>query len=98
VLIYIHKEESLDDVVRRYPAEHYVMVDDKLRILTAIKKYWGTRVTTVFPRQGQFAFNPQVLASYPPADITVDRIGSLLDKDLAALLESRPATQLTEAV
>jgi FMN phosphatase YigB (HAD superfamily) len=95
VLIYIHKEESLEDVVRRYPAKHYVMVDDKLRILTAIKKYWGERVTTVFPRQGQFAFDPQVLASYPPADITVDRIGSLLEMDLANLLKSRQLTQPT---
>jgi FMN phosphatase YigB (HAD superfamily) len=98
VLIYIHKEESLEDVVRRYPAEHYVMVDDKLRILTAIKKYWGDRVTTVFPRQGQFAYDPQVLASYPPADITVDRIGSLLEMDLDHLLESRQPTQPTGAV
>ena len=98
VLIYIHKEESLEDVVRRYPAEHYVMVDDKLRILTAIKKFWGDRVTTVFPRQGQFAFNPQVIASYPPADVTVDRIGGLLGMDLANLLESRQPTQPTGAV
>jgi FMN phosphatase YigB (HAD superfamily) len=98
VLIYIHKEESLADVVRRYPAEHYVMVDDKLRILTAIKNYWGDRVTTVFPRQGQFAYDPQVLASYPPADITVDRIGSLLKIDLANLLESRPPRQPTSAI
>jgi FMN phosphatase YigB (HAD superfamily) len=98
VLIYIHKEESLEDVVRRYPAEHYVMVDDKLRILTAIKRYWGDRVTTVLPRQGQFAYDPQVLASYPPADITVDRIGSLLEMDLAKLLESRQPTQPTGAV
>jgi hypothetical protein len=84
--------------VRRYPAEHYVMVDDKLRILTAIKKYWGDRVTTVFPRQGQFASDPQVLAFYPPADITVDRIGSLLEVDLANLLESHHPTQSTDAV
>jgi FMN phosphatase YigB (HAD superfamily) len=97
VLIYIHKEESLEDVVRRYPAEHYVMVDDKLRILTDIKKYWGDRVTTVFPRQGQFAYDPQVLASYPAADITVDRIGDLLEMDLANLLESRQPTQPTGA-
>ena len=95
VLIYIHKEESLGDVVRRYPAEHYVMVDDKLRILTAIKQYWGERVTTVFPRQGQFALDPQVLASYPPADITIDRIGNLLQTDLANLLELRPPTKPT---
>jgi FMN phosphatase YigB (HAD superfamily) len=98
VLIYIHKEESLEDVVRRYPAEHYVMVDDKLRILTAIKQYWGDRVTTVFPKQGQFAYDPQVLASYPPADITVDRIGSLLEVDLANLLDSRQPKPSTGAV
>ena len=55
VLIYIHKEEALDDVERRYPAEHYVLVDDKLRILTAVKQIWGERVTTVFPRQGSYA-------------------------------------------
>jgi len=98
VLIYIHKEESLEDVVRRYPAEHYVMVDDKLRILTAIKKFWGDRVTTVFPRQGQFAYDPQVLAAYPSADVTVDRIGGLLSMNLANLLESRQPTQHTDAV
>jgi len=73
------------------------MVDDKLRILTDIKKYWGDRVTTVFPRQGQFAYDPQVLASYPAADITVDRIGDLLEMDLANLLESRQPTQPTGA-
>src|ERR1700756_2521298 len=66
VLIYVHKEEALNDVERRYPAEHYVMVDDKLRILTAVKQAWASRVTTVFPRQGQFALNPAALASYPP--------------------------------
>jgi FMN phosphatase YigB (HAD superfamily) len=89
VLIYIHKEESLDDVVRRYPAEHYVMVDDKLRILSAIKSYWGERVTTVFPRQGQFAHDQQVLASYPAPDVTVERIGSLLELDLPDLLKGK---------
>lgn len=85
-LIYIHKEEVLDDVERRYPAQHYVLVDDKLRILTAVKKAWGDRVTTVFPRQGNFAHDPAVLAAYPPADVTVERIGDLLGCDLAALL------------
>jgi FMN phosphatase YigB (HAD superfamily) len=90
VLIYIHKEESLEDVVRRYPAEHYVMVDDKLRILTAIKQYWGDRVTTVFPRQGQFAHDQRVLASYPPPDVTVDRIDSLLELDISDLLQVSP--------
>ena len=86
VLIYIHKEETLDDVERRYPAEHYILVDDKLRILAAVKKIWGDRVTTVFPRQGQYAFDPSVVAACPPADLTVERIGNLLDYDLPALL------------
>jgi hypothetical protein len=65
VLIYVHKEEALADVERRYPAGHYVMVDDKLRILAALKEAWGGRVTTVFPRQGKFANDPKVLAAYP---------------------------------
>lgn len=64
VLIYIHKEEALADVERRYPARHYVLVDDKLRILAAVKKAWGDRVTTVFPRQGKFARDPNIVASY----------------------------------
>jgi FMN phosphatase YigB (HAD superfamily) len=98
VLIYIHKEESLEDVVRRYPAEHYVMVDDKLRILTAIKNFWGDRVTTVFPRQGQFAHDRQVLASYPAPDVTVERISGLLEFDLPDLLRRKrlPARPTTE--
>ncbi|HEY3911961.1 MAG TPA: HAD family hydrolase [Stellaceae bacterium] len=92
VLIYIHKEEELDDIVQRHPAEHYVLVDDKPRILTAIKKIWGDRVTTVLPRQGQYAHAPDA-ASYPPADLTVERIGDLLEYDLAALLtRGRPVS------
>jgi FMN phosphatase YigB (HAD superfamily) len=86
VLIYIHKEKALDDVERRYPAQRYVLVDDKLRILAAVKKVWGDRVTTVFVRQGKFAHDPKVVASYPPADLTVERIGDLLGYDLPALL------------
>jgi FMN phosphatase YigB (HAD superfamily) len=78
VLIYVHKEYELDDVAARFPAEHYVVVDDKLRILDAIKQVWGERVTTVFPRQGHYAHDPAILASYPPADITIDRIGEVL--------------------
>jgi FMN phosphatase YigB (HAD superfamily) len=78
VLIYIHKEQMLDDVEQRYPARHYVMVDDKLRILAAMKKTWRDRLTTVFPRQGHYAFDPNNLAAYPPADITVERIGDLV--------------------
>ena len=91
VLIYIHKEEALDDVERRYPAEHYVLVDDKLRILTAAKEFWGDRVTTVFPRQGIFARDPDVVGAFPPADVTIERIGDLLDGDLPWL---RPASRL----
>jgi FMN phosphatase YigB (HAD superfamily) len=94
VLIYIHKEKSLDDVVRRYPAEHYVLVDDKPRILAAVKKIWGDRVTTVFPRQGQYAHDTKVLAACPPADLTVERIGNLLDYDLSALLAGKKSIQI----
>jgi FMN phosphatase YigB (HAD superfamily) len=86
VLICIHKEQQLDDVRNRYPARHYVLVDDKLRILTAVKKAWGTRVTTVFPRQGHYALDPKLLEAYPPADIVVERIADLLDYDLPTLL------------
>jgi hypothetical protein len=81
VLIYIHKEGALDDVQRRYPAQYYILVDDKLRILTAVKKIWGDRVTTIFVRQGKFALDPDVIASFPPADVTVERISDLLGYD-----------------
>ncbi len=92
VLIYVHKELELDDVERRYPAAHYVLVDDKLRILTAAKKVWGGRVTTVFPRQGQYARDPEILARYPPADLSIERIGDLLTYDLPALINGgRPS-------
>jgi FMN phosphatase YigB (HAD superfamily) len=77
VLIYIHKEEMLDDVARRYPAERYVMVDDKLRILSAIKAVWHDRVTTVFVRQGHYALDPAIVRSFPAADVTIERIADL---------------------
>jgi FMN phosphatase YigB (HAD superfamily) len=83
VLIYIHKEEMLEDVERRYPAQHYVMVDDKPRILAAVKDAWRERVTTVFPRQGQYARDAK---AYRPADLTIERIGELLTHDLSELL------------
>ena len=86
VLIYIHKEQQLRDVERHYPAEHYVLVDDKLRILTAVKQLWGSRLTTVFPRQGHYAHDSRELDPYPPADITVEGIGDLLRYDLPSLL------------
>ena len=85
VLIYIHKEEALDDVERRFPAEHYVLIDDKPRILDAVKQVWGERVTTVLPRQGQYAHDAKVMGVLPPADVTIERIGDLLDYDLARL-------------
>jgi FMN phosphatase YigB (HAD superfamily) len=83
VLIYIHKEEALDDVERRYPAQHYVVVDDKPRILAALKEAWGERVTTVLPRQGRYARDTK---AYRPADLTVERIGDLLTHNFPELL------------
>jgi FMN phosphatase YigB (HAD superfamily) len=80
-LIYIHKEHELEDVMRRFPAKHYVMIDDKLRILAALKTIWGSRVTTVFPRQGHYALDSNVLGLYPAADITVESIADLLEYD-----------------
>ena len=82
VLVYIHKEQMLDDIERRYPAKRYVMVDDKLRILTAMKNQWGARLTTVFVRQGHYAHDPEILASEPPADVAVEKIGDLVGVDL----------------
>ena len=88
ILIYIHKEQELDDVERLYPATHYVLIDDKLRILSAVKEIWGKRVTTVFPKQGHYALDPKALAEYPPADIELANIGELLTYDLSAFLKN----------
>ena len=85
VLIYVHKERELEEIERRYPAQHYVLVDDKLRILDAFKRAWSGKVTTVFPRQGHYANDPLILAKYPAADITIERIGDLMRCDLKAL-------------
>jgi len=90
VLIYVHKEQELDDVERCYPSEHYVLVDDKVRILAAVKKFWGSRVTTVFVRQGHYANDPKILASYPAAHISIGRIGDLLQYHLLELLNPKP--------
>jgi FMN phosphatase YigB (HAD superfamily) len=86
VLIYVHKEQMLDDIERRYPSRRYVMVDDKLRILAAMKEIWAIRLTTVFPRQGHYALDARNEAVYPPADITIERIGELISCDIRALL------------
>jgi hypothetical protein len=88
VLIYIHKERMLDDVEGRYPAAHYVLVDDKVRILSAIKQQWGERVTTVFPRQGHYALDLATVQRYPPPDMTLDRVGQLVERDLQSLLRA----------
>ena len=88
VLIYIHKEKMLDDVEQRYPARHYFMFDDKLRILAAMKNVLGERLTTVFPRQGHYALDPHNIAAYPAADLAVERIGDLINYDLPALLNA----------
>jgi hypothetical protein len=74
-------------VKRRYPARHYIMVDDKLRILAAMKRIWQDQLTTIFPRQGHYACDPKIVAAYPAPDITVDCIGVLVDYDLQALIE-----------
>jgi hypothetical protein len=81
VLIYAHKERELADVERRYPAGHVILVDDKLRILSAVKAIRGPRVTTVFPRQGHYAHDPETVRTYPPADVTARRIADLLEYD-----------------
>ena len=86
VLIYIHKEQELEYVERLYPARHYVLIDDKLRILATVKKAWGDRVTTVFPKQGHYAFDPGILAEYPRADLEIDKIGDLLGYDRSKLI------------
>jgi FMN phosphatase YigB (HAD superfamily) len=91
VLVYIHKEQMLDDVEKRYPARHYVMVDDKLRILAAMKATWGERLTTVFPRQGHYALDPREVSAHPPADLAIERIGDLLDCDYPASFRPREA-------
>jgi FMN phosphatase YigB (HAD superfamily) len=94
-LIYVHKEQMLDAVQRHYPARHYVMVDDKLRILAAMKAIWRERLTTIFPRQGHYALDPAVVAAQPPADLSIERIGELADLDLSPLIkraaDKRPA-------
>jgi FMN phosphatase YigB (HAD superfamily) len=83
VLIYIHKENMLNEMAERYPARHYVMVDDKLRVLTAMKATLGTRLTTIFPRQGHYALDTASIAHYPAADITLESIGDLRHEEFS---------------
>ena len=90
VLIYIHKEQELPYVERIFPAKHYVLIDDKLRLLDAVKKIWGARVTTVLPRQGHYATDPEILAKYPAADIAIERIGDLVGIDVEPFKSAPP--------
>ena len=91
-LIYVHKEQMLDAVQRHYPARHYVMVDDKLRVLTAMKAIWRERLTTIFPRQGHYALDPKIIANQPAADFTIEHIGELAELDLLQLIKQRTDT------
>jgi hypothetical protein len=93
VLIYIHKEQELDEIARRYPAAHYVLIDDKIRILAAVKQQWAERATTVFVRQGHYALHEKTLALYPPADVSIERIGELQAYTPADLL-GNPTTEI----
>jgi FMN phosphatase YigB (HAD superfamily) len=86
VLIYVHKELELDDVEAKFPAKHYVMIDDKVRLLAAMKRHWGARVTTIFPRQGHYALDAALLAEYPKPDIAIERIGELQNYSLEQIL------------
>jgi FMN phosphatase YigB (HAD superfamily) len=93
VLIYIHKEQRLRAVERQYPASHYVMVDDKVRILAAMKRVWGERLTSVFPRQGHYALDTNAVASFPPPDITIERIADLSGYSRAEFVAAAPAAR-----
>ncbi len=86
VLIYVHKELELEDVEAKYPAAHYVMIDDKVRLLAAIKQHWNSRVTTVFPRQGHYALDAALVAQFPKPDITIERVGELQKYSLEQIL------------
>ena len=88
VLIYVHKETMLDDLQRLYPSRRYVMIDDKVRILAAMKAVWGDRLVTVFPRQGHYAHDAAILAANPVPDLTVERIGDLLEPRVERLLDA----------
>jgi hypothetical protein len=89
VLIYVHKEQELDDVRRFYSADHYVLIDDKVRILSAVKSVWGDAVTTVFPHQGHYALDTAEVAKYPRADVELGAIGELVELDLHSFVGQR---------
>jgi hypothetical protein len=88
VQIYVHKEQELDDIAERYPADHYVFIDDKVRILANVKDAWNSQVTTVFPRQGHYAMDEKEVIKYRPPDLTIEHIAALLDYDLSTLISA----------
>ena len=90
VLIYVHKERALDAMQRRYPAQHYVMVDDKEQLLAAMKRVLGPKLTTVFVHQGHYAAQSADTVIDPPPDLEIERIGDLLDRDLSDFLSAPP--------
>lgn len=96
VLIYVHKERMLDDVARRFPAGHYAMLDDKLRVLDGMKRRWHDRLTTVFVRQGHYANDPAARREYPPAQIELGGIGELCDMRPDAFLSTSQPAPATE--
>jgi hypothetical protein len=81
-LIYLHKEKVLDHMQQRFPAQHYVMVDDKANLLAAMKLVMGARLTTVFVRQGHYALAPESKSAQPAPDLAIERIGDLLNHNL----------------
>lgn len=87
VLIFVHKEEMLEAVEREFPAKRYVMIDDKERILDAMKGSWGDKLVTVFPRQGHYAHDPANVGKYRKPDVTVEAIGDLLGIDIGAMVK-----------
>jgi FMN phosphatase YigB (HAD superfamily) len=82
VMVYVHKEKVLDHMQRRFPAEHYVMVDDKANLLAAMKSVLGARLTTVFVRQGHYALAVESNSVVPAPDLVIERIGDLLNHNL----------------
>ena len=87
VLVYIHKEQQLHEVERHFPAHHYVMIEDKPHLLTAAKKLWKDRATTIFVQQGRHAHDPKNVKPFPAPDLTVERIGNLLSSDYRHLFD-----------
>ena len=94
VLIYIHKEKVLAQIERRYPARHYVLIDDKPHVLAAMKRIRGERLTTVLPRQGHYALDPKGAAEDPQPDLVIERIADLIEYDLPTLRDAAQAVRV----